>query len=345
MTARKVLVPTVAACPDCGWSKTYASEGIAAGNLRRHRCHTHQMRRGYAERAAARRTASGPTRDCTCPQARHQHGTRAAYVSDRCRCRPCRDAHRTYENQRVKNRAYGQVAFVDAQPVREHVAALRAAGVGWKTVAKRAGIAISTMAHILHGNSVVGPDRQIRPETAAAILAVTADELADGALVPAHATWERIHSLIALGYTRAWISAQLGNTNRALQLDRWQVTAAHERAVAELVDTYAHVPAPPSVGQRRSLAEAARFGWLPPLVGGDFVDEYADVEVSADDVDDIAVERATAGDQVSLTRSERVEAVRRLLARGLTPAQAADRLRMGHTTAHRIAQDLEAEAS
>lgn len=28
-------------------------------------------------------------RDCTCPQADHQHGTVRAYVADHCRCWPC----------------------------------------------------------------------------------------------------------------------------------------------------------------------------------------------------------------------------------------------------------------
>lgn len=33
-----------------------------------------------------------PTRDCQCKRANHQHGTRTAYVVDRCRCDPCREA-------------------------------------------------------------------------------------------------------------------------------------------------------------------------------------------------------------------------------------------------------------
>ena len=33
--------------------------------------------------------------DCTCPRARHVHGTEAAYTRDRCRCLPCRLARST----------------------------------------------------------------------------------------------------------------------------------------------------------------------------------------------------------------------------------------------------------
>ena len=40
-----------------------------------------------------------PTRDCQCKRANHQHGTRTAYVVDRCRCDPCREAARIYEAQ------------------------------------------------------------------------------------------------------------------------------------------------------------------------------------------------------------------------------------------------------
>ena len=48
-----------------------------------------------------------PTRDCQCPRANHQHGTRTAYVVDRCRCDPCREAARIYEAQRRRTHLYG----------------------------------------------------------------------------------------------------------------------------------------------------------------------------------------------------------------------------------------------
>lgn len=51
--------------------------------------------------------------------------------------------------------------------------------------------------------------------------------------------------------------------------------------------------------------------------------------------DDVAIERATAGDPVPLLTHERVEAVRRLAAKGYTDAEIAERLHMTERTVQR----------
>jgi hypothetical protein len=43
---------------------------------------------------------TGVRRDCTCPRARHQHGTWRAYCNDKCRCDPCRAAWADYTRDR-----------------------------------------------------------------------------------------------------------------------------------------------------------------------------------------------------------------------------------------------------
>ena len=44
-------------------------------------------------------------RDCTCPRARHTHGTYRAYSSDRCRCAPCTMAHADWQRAWRKRKA------------------------------------------------------------------------------------------------------------------------------------------------------------------------------------------------------------------------------------------------
>jgi len=61
-------------------------------------------------------------------------------------------------------------------------------------------------------------------------------------------------------------------------------------------------------------------------------------------VDEVAVERACTGDPVRLTPVERRVAVARLLERGLTPSQAADRLGMSGSTVSAVVTDGEVAA-
>jgi hypothetical protein len=57
-----------------------------------------------------------------------------------------------------------------------------------------------------------------------------------------------------------------------------------------------------------------------------------EVEPDPDYIDEIAVELACGGERVSLTRAERVEAVRRLHAKRFTTWQIMARLRISYTT-------------
>ena len=47
-------------------------------------------------------SAARVKRDCQCKRASHVHGTRTAYVVDKCRCRPCTDALRIDRTQKPR---------------------------------------------------------------------------------------------------------------------------------------------------------------------------------------------------------------------------------------------------
>lgn len=84
------------------------------------------------------------------------------------------------------------------------------------------------------------PSRRIRPQTAAAILAVrpSAQAVAAGALVDSAGTHRRVQALVTNGWSQARLAAQLALTgsNFATMMRRGQVTAATARAVRELYD-------------------------------------------------------------------------------------------------------------
>lgn len=329
-------VSAVAVCADCGWRGHPARPAYAAAAARLHSCDTHRRRQATAERAAARRAASGPEQPCV-HGGKHPHGHRNRYVIDRCRCRACRDAASAYERWRAKQRAYGRQAYVDAGAARAHVNTLQSQGMGWKRIARAAGLSESVVWKLLYGDPSrrLAPSKRIRQGTAARLLEVTLD-IAGGARVPAGRTWDQVHGLMAIGYTQAWISARIGQGGRALQLGDAYVTAAHAAAIEQLVEAYATIPGP----SRRARNTAAARGWTADLLWP--VDSDA-----ADDggIDEIAVERAMNGDPVRLDNAERAEAARRLLAAGLLPSQIAQRLRLSGRTARALIDALEEEAA
>jgi len=203
------------------------------------------------------------------------HGTRAAYVAG-CHCTPCTKANRTAENNRHRMIAYGTwQPYVDAGPARQHVRLLASQGIGWKRAADLAGVSTGAVSKLLYGGpGDRPPSRRIRPETAAAILAVQPSRAALGGKthVDATGTRRRLQALVAIGWSQAKLARRLGMlpSNFSDVMGRENVTAATARAVSALYDElWATPPAEPgqrekiSASRARNSARAA--GWAPPL--------------------------------------------------------------------------------
>lgn len=242
--------------------------------------------------------------DLVDPLSHREHGTRAKYVIDRCRCQPCTASSRIAERDRQRQLAYCRwEPYVDAQPAREHVAALMAAGVGLKRIVKVSGVSQGAIWKLMYGRDGV-PSTRIRPGTANRIFAVTSDDLADGACVDAGSTWRRIHGLIALGYSKAWIGRQLGQGGHALQLGTGLVTVRNARTVARIADEYGLTPAPVSPSQGRSVNLAMANGWTVDMVDEPLTDDGY--------IDEVAIERVLEGHDLRLTPAEQLEVARRV---------------------------------
>lgn len=95
--------------------------------------------------------------------------------------------------------------LVPAARARRHLRKLSRAGIGYKAVSEACDVAASTLAAVLTGGK-----RQIRTDVERRILAVDAGARADGALVPSGPTWALLDDLAARGFTRRWMSAELG---------------------------------------------------------------------------------------------------------------------------------------
>lgn len=182
------------------------------------------------------------------PDSHRPHGTHVKYVVERCTCGPCREANREYERNRARAMRRPDQAwmpYVPAGRARRHLAGLAAAGLGLKTVAKLSGVSHGTLSKLIYGQQGRRPSKRIRPETERRILAVTIDQAAGAQKIPAGPTWVLLDDLIGRGFTKAWISQQLGNTSGGLQIRRTFVRASTARRVEALHRRLDGLDAPP----------------------------------------------------------------------------------------------------
>lgn len=262
---------------------------------------------------------------CTHPLARHEHGTRVAYVRDRCRCVECTEAAKLYERARTRARIYGRASYVDAQPVKDHIAALVASGISVKQIAATTGLG-STVSRIVYG----APDRgraetkRVHRATAAKILAVKVgdrDLVAEGRPVDGTGTARRIQALALMGWSVPQIAQRAGKTPGTLRraLSGATVKADTARAVSAAYDQLWSTPAPASAASTRTRNRAAREGWAPPLAWDD------------DTIDDPAATPAETARPGAGTRQRdggaaSFDAITDCAAWGMTRQQTADRL-------------------
>ncbi len=162
-----------------------------------------------------------------------------------------------------------------------------------------------------------------------------------GVFVPRVGTIRRLEALHAVGWSESDIARRLGVSKQAVQgwrthrSDRILATTA-----ASVAGVYDRLWDKPATGRMRArtLNWAARNRWFPPLAwDDDTIDDpaaNADVlmlarfawlstERTRDIVDEIAVERALAGEQLPLTKAEQTVIRLALEARGTSAADIA----------------------
>jgi WhiB family redox-sensing transcriptional regulator len=172
-----------------------------------------------------------------------EHGTFACYKfgpegrdhRNGCRCAPCRAANTAYYHERKRRDV---PPYVSAGPAREHIQWLSSQGVGLKQVAKESGVSQGALWKLVYGKRKPDgsqvPSKRIRPETAAAILAMTPADGAGGSRVPAGPTLEFVERLVAAGVPKVRIAERIGQTGPGLQLGSTLVTRRHARAIAAM---------------------------------------------------------------------------------------------------------------
>ena len=191
----------------------------------------------------------------------YEHGTRARYVSAKCRCAACRQANREYARQRAEALIAGDNnGLVDASRARAHLEALSRAGVGKRAVSAACDVALSVLQDVRTGLKT-----HIRARTERRILGVDAGAAADHALVPAKATRRALAALREMGLTKQEIARRLGSeaASPSLQLSRKRVTAINalkvQRLLAEVRESVVCRRCDMSHGEASRLAQLRTF--------------------------------------------------------------------------------------
>jgi hypothetical protein len=192
-----------------------------------------------------------PKRDCVCKRARHQHGTRAAYTKDGCRCFPCRIANSRIHAQASAGHGYSEGLLVPRCSVTRRLEALHA--VGWSETAIAARLGVTKQAV---NDLRTHPGQHVTVETAADIAAVY-DELwnqqATGRTVNRTRNWAA-----GKGFAPplAWDDDRIDDPSASPMLDAAPVDAVDEVAVQRLMA--GTMRAVPFVNATPELLEAVR---------------------------------------------------------------------------------------
>jgi transcriptional regulator with XRE-family HTH domain len=205
-------------------------------------------------------------------------GTREGYKAG-CHCEPCMQASRDYKNARARARAYGMwQPFVDAEPVRAHLQALREARMGRHRVAELAGLNPNYLARLLYGDGAKPPPHKMRGETAAKILAVTpADGTNPRRATDSTGARHRLEALWAKQWSLRRLAAESGlsETTVTAIMRGEQITVASDQAVRAVYDRLWDQPPPkpasPAGKAAATVAErrAQERGLAPPAAWDD----------------------------------------------------------------------------
>lgn len=319
-----------ASCPNCPFQGEYRTDGLARRALRQHSCDWQRHLAAQRARGAGRRAAIDRTPQPCHHKNTHQHGTRVCYVQDRCRCPACSAANSAAENRRYRLKAYGRYQpYVDATPAREHLRELMAQGMGPKRVSDVSGVAHGVISAVIYGKfrgkgKPAGPQKRIRPDIAARILAVQFEPAGCVLAAPEETELARrqARALVALGWSMSSLGRRIGvqpgnfckiiSSGRPLQ---WTTVRKIRQLYARL-----SMSLPPATNQRerisvnRSKRYAREHGWRPPL---DLEAELDGQDQDCPLIDEQAIWRRLHGDKtVRLSKAEKLEAVRQWQASG-----------------------------
>lgn len=245
------------------------------------------------------------------------HNATTCYTDYNCRLADCVERYNTLNAARLRAHRDGTWSqrYADAEPVRQHLIALAAAGIGYGSVAAAAGLSVQSVRDFLTPRPASNRGRKQRtsPEFAAKILAINAESHIGGRL-PNTGTKRRIEALVAAGWPLRTIAQQAGLAGPYMSrlLRREVIFASTSTAVAEAYDRISK-KSPLRHGVTTAQCKkarnwGAREGWPPPKYWAKFPDAIDDPhftpEYGMTKADLLAEEAAFLVTVAGLTRSQ-----------------------------------------
>lgn len=249
----------------------------------------------------------------------------ARYRLDDCRCEKCKDARRKYDRKQVVLKANGKSATVDAQPVRDHVRALQAAGMGTRRICQVSGVGRTALLKLLNGcpSRGTGPSRRVLAATAEKLLAVrpSLDVLGGKALIDPTGTQRRLRALVALGWSQAKLAERIewtpSNFSSLIHGTYGHVTVDTARSVRGLYEEL-NEQRPPEQEHRdkiaasRSRRYAIEHEWFPAIAWDDDTIDDPAAHPNMTGYDENIVQALLAGHAVEYSDVDLHEFVRRV---------------------------------
>lgn len=244
------------------------------------------------------------------------HGTQYRYKGPHngawqpCRCTTCVRAHTRAGTLRALAHLNGTPPLHPAGPVLEHIALLNASGMKNDLIARRAGVAASTLSYLTRGLT-----KSLRRENALKILAVLPGDFDDTAYKPALGSVRRVRALYAIGHNHTTIAAIAGLDQSMVSHianDYYQQLSG--RVARAIAYTYQQLKFTPGTS-RRAVQVARAADWASPLGWDGNIDDPA------------AIPDSGGSDELAPKRDgHRNREIRHLAGYGITPAEIARRV-------------------
>ena len=207
-----------------------------------------------------------------------KHGTSTAYSKQGCRCDVCRAAAAKRSKMWRLHRLRGVQHLVDADPLREHVAALMDAGMSFKAIALSAGWSSRNAL----ADAITRP--RVQRRTLARVLAVNlnSDNRRD-AYTDATGSRRRLQALAVNGWPSRNLATRLGHKDPATiqNIANGQTPTIRLRTKDSIIGLFDALWDQPGPNVRAANMAKAK-GWLPALAWDDDLIDRPEYE--ADDV-------------------------------------------------------------
>jgi DNA-binding CsgD family transcriptional regulator len=215
-------------------------------------------------------TATRPAAAAKVPE----HGTPYRYKGPRngtwepCRCTRCTRAHTKACSLRALAHLNGQPPLHPAGPVLDHIKTLNASGMRNDLIARRAGVAASTINYVTRGVT-----KQMQRENALKILAVLPGDFDDTSYRPALGSMRRVRALYAIGQNSATIAATAGiDTATVSSIANGHYQQLSGRVDRAIATAYQRLRLTPGTS-RNAKRIAQRNNWPSPIAWDGNIDD------------------------------------------------------------------------